>query len=112
MPHSDFPSDPRAIPLGDRRAWASRLAEAQRSWLQRLPALLEPPAPAPDFPAFLLETSPFRPLMAAIGEARTRAQLPTAVADELQRFVDAFRDYLRTDSGEEVFSRDLHSRAG
>lgn len=112
MPHSDFPSDPRAIPLGERRAWASRLAEAQRSWLQRLPALLEPPAPAPDFPAFLLETTAFRSLALAIGEARSRTQLPTAVADELQRFVDAFRDYLRTDSGEEVFARDRHNRAG
>lgn len=112
MPHNDFPSDPRAIPLGERRAWASRLAEAQRSWLHRLPALLEPPVPAADFPAFLLETAAFRSLALAIGDARTRAQLPTAAADELQRFVDAFRDYLRTDTGEEVFVRDRHNRAG
>lgn len=112
MPHRDFPSDPRTIPLGERRAWATRLAEAQRCWLQRLPALVEPPRPAPDFPAYLLETEPFRALLLAIGEARTRDQLPTAVADELQHFVDAFRDYLRTDSGEELFAHERHSRAG
>jgi len=112
LAHLDFPSDPRSIPLGERRQWASRLAGAQRTWLQRLPALLEPPSPAPDFPAFLLETPPFRGLALAVGEARTRAQLPTAVADELQRFADAFCDYLRTDSGEQVFGVERHNRAG
>jgi len=59
-----------------------------------LPALVEPPAPNSNFPAFLLETEPFAPLRRAIGDARTSAELDTATADQLQRFVDRYRDYL------------------
>lgn len=105
-PHAanDFPSDPRLLPLAERQRWARRLDQAQRHWLQRLARLVEPPAPLADFPAFLLETPPFRDLHRRLGDARLLRQLPVATADELQRFVDAYREYLRSSAGEQSFA--------
>ena len=57
-----------------------------------------------DFPAFLLATPPFQELANRLLKAKTRSQLPPATADELDWFVAAFRDYLRTCAGEDVFS--------
>lgn len=97
------PADVRTLDLGQRHALRQRLSAAQAEWLPRLRALVEPPAPDGDFPAFLLATEPFAWLRAAIGDARQAADLAPATADLLQRFVDAFRDYLRTLAGEDAF---------
>lgn len=99
----DFLADPRALSLDERRAAASRLHAAQTRWLARLQPLIEPPALDSDFPAFLLATEPFADLARRLGSARERAQMPLDVADELDWFVQAFRDYLRTCDGEDVF---------
>jgi hypothetical protein len=56
-------------------------------------ALVEPPAPDDAFQAFLLALPPFSGLRARVGSARRASELDTATADELQRFVDLFRDY-------------------
>lgn len=106
-----FPADPRSLDLGERAHWMQRLQSAQRAWAARLPDLVEPPAPAADFPAFLLETPAFLQLNRRIGEATAKAQLPVGVADELQHFVDAFRDYMRTLDGEEAFVPTAQGRA-
>jgi hypothetical protein len=98
-----FPTDVRTLDLAQRRALRQRMDRAQRAWLGRLRQLVEPPAPDADFPAFLLETPPFSGLKAAIGPAGSAADLPAPVADQLQRFVDAFAGYLRTDVEDEVF---------
>jgi hypothetical protein len=103
MDRSDFPSDPRTLSLPERRQWCRRLDGAQRTWQQRLRDLAEV-RPDPGFPAFLLATPPFAGLAARIGCAAARRDLPVGVADELDRFVDAFRDYLRTSAGEDVFA--------
>ena len=107
----DFLADPRAITLQDRRANASRMHREQAYWLDRLQRLCEPPAPDRDFPAFLLATPHFGDLARRIGTTTHRGRLPTAVADELDWFVDVFRDYLRTNDGEDVFSPDHRLRA-
>lgn len=99
----DFLADPRTLPMPERRALANRMHDAQSSWLARVQPLLEPPALDPDFPAFLLATPPFADLAAQVGGARRRSELPPLVADELDWFVHAFRDYLRTCEGEDVF---------
>ncbi len=101
----DFLADPRSLCLDERRATAARLHVAQRQWLGRLQPLVEPPALAPDFPAFLLATQPFADLARRLDGARERAHLPGLVADELDWFVEAFRDYLRTCDGEDVFAQ-------
>ncbi|GAB4162128.1 MAG: hypothetical protein Fur0037_28490 [Planctomycetota bacterium] len=95
-PGEEFPHDPRSLDLEERRAWCARLAHAQRHWIRRLPGLVEPPPPESDFPAFLLATGAFEELRKGIGDATRRAELPTDVADELQWFVDSYRDYLRS----------------
>lgn len=109
-PTRDFPADPREPDLLARRQWQQRLAAQQRQWLQRLTALAEP-QPAGDFPAFLLATPPFDTLRTRLASATRRTDLSTALQDELDHFVDAFRDYLRTDQGEQVFDRNTR-RAG
>ena len=100
----DFLADPRAITLQQRRVTRSRMQTEQSHWLERLRALAEAPLPADDFPAFLLATPPFTELARRLGNAARRAQLAPATADELDWFVAAFRDYLRTSDGEDVFS--------
>jgi hypothetical protein len=107
----DFLADPRAITLQERRATAVRLAQDQQHWLQRLQGLCEAPPPERDFPAFLLATPAFAELAARLGTATARRQLPLAVADELDWFVAAFRDYLRTVDGEDVFSSSSSDRS-
>lgn len=100
----DFLADPRALPLDLRRTTARQMHREQLGWLERLQALAEAPKPAKDFPAFLLSTPPFAELAQRLGTATQRSQLPTAVADELDWFVQAFRDYLRTQDGEDTFA--------
>lgn len=107
----DFLADPRAISLQDRRAHAARMQREQNHWLARLAKLTEPPAPERDFPAYLLATPHFRDLLRRIGDVQVRSQLPIAVADELDWFVDAFRDYLRTADGEDAFTVERRLRA-
>lgn len=109
-PTRDFPADPREPDLHARRQWLQRLAAAQKHWLLRLGTLAEP-QPSSDFPAFLLATPSFADLGARLSQAAHRRDLPTAVQDEVDHFVDAFRDYLRTDKGEQVFDRNSR-RAG
>lgn len=107
----DFLCDPRAISLDERRATASRMHREQQVWLERLQALAEAPKPSKDFPAFLLATQPFADLAQRLGTATQRSQLPTQVADELDWFVQAFADYLRTDEGEDAFVAPRRKRA-
>jgi len=100
----DFLADPRAITLQQRRETRRQLQHEQDSWLGRLRLLAEAPLPNDDFPAFLLATPPFQELAQRLGTAVTRQQLPPATADELDWFLQAFRDYLRTCDGEDVFA--------
>jgi|RhiMethySRZTD1v2_1073278.scaffolds.fasta_scaffold2871585_2 hypothetical protein len=88
--------DPWSLTHPERRRLLERNERAQASWLGTLSRLVEPPIPDAQFPAFLLETPPFARLRAAIGNARAAHQLDTATADELQRFVDRYRGYLRS----------------
>lgn len=89
--------DPWTLALHERRDLHAHHAGAQRRWLPRLRRLVEPPAPSDSFPAFLLALAPFTRLAQAIGEATTAADLDVGTADELQRFVDRYRDYLTTE---------------
>lgn len=88
-------ADPWTLTIAERRALARAGAPAQAQWLPRLQNLVEPPLPTADFPAFLLEVAPFTRLRDAIGDAQVGIDLDTGTADELQRFVDHYRDYLR-----------------
>ncbi len=100
-----FLHDPRTLSLPDRLAARNQFASDQDYWLRTVRHLAEPPAPADDFPAFLLATPPFADLAARLAAAGTRAQLSTETADELAWFVDRFADYLRTVDGEDAFAR-------
>ncbi|MBK8098491.1 MAG: hypothetical protein IPK26_15385 [Planctomycetes bacterium] len=99
-----FPHDPRSVPLAQRRRYADELAAAQAAWLPRLRTLCDTAPPADDFPAFLLATEAFLSLRRRLGAAVCRRALPADVADELDHFVDAYRDYLRTDEREDAFA--------
>ncbi len=85
--------DPWALSLAERRDLARGFATAQTHWLPRLQTLVEPPLPRADFPAYLLALDAFARLRDAIGDARTRGDLDTGTADELQRFVDHYHHY-------------------
>lgn len=100
----EFLSDPRAIRLAHRNQMRSSLQRENDWWLNRLMGLCESPKPEADFPAYLLATPPFRDLARKLAAATRRKDLELAAADELDWFVRAFRDYLRTDAGEDVFS--------
>lgn len=100
----DFLADPRAISLAERHQVLASLPREQAWWFERLQALTEAPKPERDFPAFLLATPPFFDLARKLAKVPSRAQLGAAVADEVDWFVKAFRDYLRTNEGEDVFS--------
>jgi hypothetical protein len=86
--------DPWSLAPDQRRELGRRLAQQQRTWLPRLATLVEPPAPDDGFPAFLLGLPRFAALREAVSAAASRRDLDTATADELQRFVDCYRDYL------------------
>ena len=103
MDQPNLPTDPRNLDLAARRALCQRLQAANRAWSERLAVLAEP-RPDRDFPAFLLATPAFAGLAQQIGGARSRRELSTATADELDRFVDAYRYYLRTCAGEDAFA--------
>jgi hypothetical protein len=105
----DFLADPRAISLDERRTAAANMQRDQQFWLDRLQRLAETPIER-DFPAFLLATPPFAPLARRLLPATRRAQLSTEDADQLDWFVAAFADYLRTCDGEDVFA-DTRRRA-
>ena len=108
----DFLADPRAIRLAHRRKMRASLQRENDWWLDRLQQLCEAPKPEFDFPAYLLATPPFRELARKLAAATRRPMLDSAAADELDWFVRAFRDYLRTEAGEDVFSQaHPHSRA-
>jgi len=100
----DFLADPRTLTLAERAATMARMGREQAHWLHRVRQLAEGPAVGDHFPAFLLATPPFAGLARRIGSSRTRAQLATGVADELDWFVQAFADYLRTRDGEDSFA--------
>lgn len=97
------PFDPRSLDLDQRRQLCQQLHQQNRAWLERLGQLAEP-RPDRDFPGFLLATPAFAELSRRIGAAQRRGDLSTAVADELDHFVEAYRYYLRTCSGEDVFA--------
>jgi hypothetical protein len=86
--------DPWSLDATERRLVLRLHQDGQNRWLDVLRTLVEPPAPAETFPAFLLDVTPFDRLRDAIGTARSPRDLDTATADELQRFVDHYRDYL------------------
>jgi hypothetical protein len=86
--------DPWGLRPDERVTLKESMADAQRCWLARLDDLVEPPRVDASFPAFLLETEPFRAIRDAVGDARARGDLSTLAADFLQRFVDRYRDYL------------------
>lgn len=104
MDAHQFPFDPRTLNLDERRAMAAEMQAAQSRWHPRLQRLVEPPALEPDFPAFLMATAPFAELARRLDGAAGRAQVPPAAADELDWFVAAFRDYLRSCDGEDAFA--------
>jgi hypothetical protein len=109
-PKGQFPRDPRDLDLAARSAWCQRMADAQQQWLRRLAPLAEI-APATDFPAFLLGLPPFQGLAQRLQNCSTRSGTPTETLDELERFLDAFANYLRTDRDEIVFEQNTR-RAG
>jgi len=86
--------DPWSLTMPERKTLLAALSDSQSRWMKLLPDLVEPPSPGPSFPAFLLDTAPFARLRRAIGDARSWRDLDTATADELQRFVDCYRDWL------------------
>ena len=110
MDTNDIPSDPRALTLQQRRSNQSRMHKEQKFWLERLRQLAEGPPPEQDFPAFLLATAAFRGLAQPLANASTRAQLSPQVADQMDRFVHAFSDYLRTCDGEDAFASSRQPR--
>ena len=100
----DFLTDPRTLTLAERRDARDQYDRDQTFWLAKLRTLAEGPLPADDFPAFLLATQTFTDLARKLNKAEKRQQLPTDVQDEIDWFVRAFADYLRTEDGEEVFA--------
>lgn len=108
--HLTLPRDPRDLDLAERRAWRNRMNDAQRDWMVRIARLAEA-RPANDFPAFLLATEPFAHLGARLAAATSRVSADAQTLDELERFLEAFADYLRSDRNEAVFDQTTR-RAG
>jgi len=122
MPHPEssevlirrFTEDPFALASSERLALFRALQEDQRRWLPRVRALVEPPAPDATFPAFLLALPPFAALAGAVcpEAGRTRRDLGTGVLDELQRFVDHYREWLEGDARrDEIWDLRSYSRS-
>ena len=86
--------DPWSLLPAERLALRARHEGAQRRWLPRLRRLVEPPLPQDSFPAFLLELPPFARLGHEVAAAADARPLDVGTADELQRFVDRYRDWL------------------
>lgn len=86
--------DPWSLSAAERARALELCADRNERWLEHVARLVEPPLPGPGFPAFLLETAPFDRLGHAVARALGRRDLDTATADELQRFVDLFGDWL------------------
>lgn len=86
--------DPGSLAQAERHALAAAAAPAQAEWLPRLGPLVEPPTLTETFPAFLLETPMYQGLRQAIADVHRRRDLDTATADELQHFVDRYRNWL------------------
>ncbi len=84
--------DPWALPHAERRNLLDSLIDAQLRWLPKLAAMVEPPVPAAEFPAFLLETSMFEGVRTAIENAGD--DVDTATLDLVQHFVDQYRHYM------------------
>lgn len=106
----DFLADPRTLTLAERAATAARMGREQAHWLHRVRQLTESRTVDDQFPAFLLATGPFAALARRLGNAKTRRQLATDVADELDWFVQAFAGYLRTCDGEDSFALPARQR--
>ena len=99
----DFLADPRNLTLEQRRQAREQYDQEQAHWLAKLRRLADAPSPADDFPAFLLATQPFLDLARRLDQAADRKALDADTADELEWFLRAFGDYLRTCDGEQVF---------
>lgn len=104
----DFLADPRTLTLTERHDARTQYEHDQAEWLTKLRLLADAPKPDDDFPAFLLATQPFADLAHKLKKATKRSQLTIDVADEMDWFLQAFADYLRTDEGEEVFPQASH----
>jgi len=100
----DFLADPRAITLQERRATAALQQRENNFWHTRLQQLSDGLVLAPDFPAYLLASPAFASLATALQRANTRLDLEPTVRDELDWFLVAFADYLRTVDGEDTFA--------
>ena len=99
----EFLADPRTLTMVERHAARDQYDRDQIDWLAKLRTLAEAPKPDDDFPAFLLATQPFAHLARKLKKTQERHQLSVDLADELDWFLRAFTDYLRTEEGEEVF---------
>lgn len=104
----DFLADPRTLTLAERHAARDQYDRDQIDWLNKLRSLAEPPKPDDDFPAFLLATQPFAHLARKLNKVDKREQMTTDLADEMEWFLRAFADYLRTEEGEEIFPTATH----
>lgn len=86
--------DPWSLTHRERRDVATALGRQQAFFNARIRELTEPPAIDDEFPGFLLESPRFAELAAQIRGAARREDLDTGSADELQRFVDHYRNYM------------------
>lgn len=94
--------------MAERHAARDQYDRDQAAWLTKLRSLAEPPKPDDDFPAFLLATQPFANLARKLTKIDSRQQLTVDIADEIDWFLRAFADYLRTEDGEQVFPETPH----
>ena len=85
--------DPWSLSDQERDELLRAMPKAQREWLGRIGSLVEPPTPDAYFPAFLLALPPF----ARLAEKLLGPRPDTGARDELQRFVDRYRDWLGHD---------------
>jgi hypothetical protein len=104
----DFLADPRTLTLVERQSARDHYDHDHAAWQAKLQKLTEEPKPEDDFPAFLLATQPFVSLAKKLNKAESRNQLTAEAADELDWFVRAFADYLRTDQSVEIFPEAKH----
>lgn len=98
--------NPWALDHSERSQLMAAMAPYQTRWIAGLENLVEPPPIDDSFPAFLLETTPFKTLKSGIGECSHRNELETAVADQLQFFVDRYRSYMLDTDAEEITEHD------